>query len=167
MVRASYLFYLNSNLFLLIDFTDSCLRCVRFRNGFGSREERSGIMVGRWRGISLSTRSFVSEFYAIHVGDTSFWRTCPLRESIIGAAAGGIGHPGLWNFGLSVKFHFWNYEWSLYILNNRLSRNGCPTNRWRRIRHRRNNLAVANSWKWICWMRLLSGHTWNFITGVR
>jgi hypothetical protein len=59
-------------LFYEKDFIGFCLQFVRFRDGFGSREKRRGITVGRWRGISLSTRSFVSEFFAIHVGDSSF-----------------------------------------------------------------------------------------------
>lgn len=59
-----------------------CLLSRRFR----LKGKRRGITVGRWRGISLSMRSFVSEFFAIHAGDSSFeglsvtgiynWRCC-------------------------------------------------------------------------------------------
>lgn len=171
-----------------------CLLSRRFR----LKGKRRGITVGRWRGISLSMRSFVSEFLQFTLA-TPHLKGCPLRESIIGAAAGGIGHPRLaigiwmsvwvepWDFmtltirvfarcGRLLRFRlsfqkcpdlfggrlpscdrscdrrwtwrllwsrilefrivrqipFWNYEWSLYILNSRLSRNGYSINLWTR-----------------------------------
>lgn len=68
------------------DFIGSCLQFVCFRDGFGSREKRRGITVGRWRGISLSMRSFVSEFLQFTLATPHFeglsvtgiynWRCC-------------------------------------------------------------------------------------------
>ena len=74
------------------DFIGFCLQFVRFRDGFGSRENAGDY--GWEMAEFLYQRDLRLEFFAIHVGDSSFRRT--VRYGIYNcAAAGGIDTPGL------------------------------------------------------------------------
>ena len=51
-------------------------------------------------GWEMAWNFFINAIFRLGIFCNSRWRLlilkgCPLRESIIGAAAGGIGHPGL------------------------------------------------------------------------
>ena len=52
------------------------------------------------QGWEMAWNFFINAIFRLGILCNSRWRLlilkdCPLRESIIGAAAGGIGHPGL------------------------------------------------------------------------